>query len=92
MLQQISQIVEGTFNNITNRKEDLFKERIAICNTCKLKIVDEIFGIMCNKRMWLNPITDETALIPLDGYVKGCGCVMESKTRVPEATCVAGKW
>lgn len=88
----ITQILKGTFNNITNRKEELYNDRIKICKECKLLKKDEFFGEICNNRLWLNPITDETSYIPLEGYYKGCGCILQSKGRLPEAVCPAGKW
>lgn len=92
MLQQISDIVEGTFNNVTNRYEDLFLERIKFCNKCPIIKDDEVFGLMCDNKKWLNPITNKVSYFPLDGYMQGCGCILESKTRVPHAVCPAGKW
>lgn len=92
MLQQVTQILEGTFNNITNRKEDLSTERMKFCNVCPLKKEDEFFGPMCNSHKWVNPITNEISYFHIDGYVQGCGCVLESKTRVQNAVCPAGKW
>ena len=82
----ISQIIEGTVNNITNRKPDLYRERIQICRSCKL-ITTSVFGEICNNKLWLNPETDETSNFYKDGYKKGCGCVLSSKTRVKEAHC-----
>ena len=91
MLTQVTQIVEGTFNNITNRKEDLYSERIAICRQCPIKKDDEIFGEMCNNRRWMNPNTGEVSYIPLDGYVKGCGCKIKLKAKLKTEKCPAGK-
>lgn len=87
MSNQLSQIMEGTFNNVTNRKEDLYNERIKICRGCKLLKKDEFFGEMCNSKLWVNPETDEVSYIPKDGFQRGCGCILKSKTRVPEAQC-----
>lgn len=91
MLQQISDIVEGTFNNLTNQNSNLFVERIKICEACPI-VKDEMFGLMCDNKKWLNPITNTASEIPLDGYMQGCGCILGSKTRVQHAVCPAGKW
>lgn len=88
----IGQIVEGTYNNLTNKKVDLFKERIGICRQCKLMKMDKTFGETCNSRLYLNPETDEVSTEAKPGFFRGCGCVMGSKTRVQSAKCPAGKW
>lgn len=89
----ISQIIEGTVNNFLNKNADLYKERIAICFKCKLLIRDEVFGDLCNNKLYLNPMTNETSTTDDGiGFKKGCGCILSSKTRVKEATCPVGKW
>lgn len=88
----IGQIAEGFYNNLTNKEEDLFDERIKICKQCKLLKQDNIFGEVCNSRLYLNPNTDETSKIPKEGFFRGCGCVLKAKTRVKYAKCPAGKW
>lgn len=88
----INQIAEGFYNNATNKREDLFESRISICRNCKLLKIDKLFGETCNARLYLDPITNETSLIPLKGYKKGCGCVLKAKTRVKNAECPVGKW
>ncbi len=50
-MNQLQQIAEGTFNNITNKKQDLYRERIKICRSCKLIKTDDIFGEVCNGKL-----------------------------------------
>lgn len=50
-MNQLLQIAEGTFNNITNKKQELYRERIKICRSCKLIKIDEIFGEVCDKNL-----------------------------------------
>jgi hypothetical protein len=88
----ISQIAEGFYNNATDKEQDLFEERIAICRTCKLMKMEGIFGEICNSRLYLNPITDETSKVKMDGFKRGCGCVLKAKTRVKGSRCPVGKW
>ncbi len=85
-------IVTGTINNLLNREEELFNERIKICRQCKLLRKDSFFGEICNSRLWLNPTTNEISYIPTEGYTKGCGCILSSKTRVKQEVCPARKW
>ena len=61
-------------------------------NGIKLIILDEMWGECCNSHLYLNTETDETSPYNLEGYKNGCGCVLNSKTRVPEAMCPVKKW
>ena len=92
MTNQAQQIAKGFFNSLTNRKEELSSERKEICLQCKLYKADGIFGPECNSDLHLNPKTDETSTTAKIGFFNGCGCVINSKTRVQEASCPAGKW
>ena len=87
----LKQIIEGTANNVLNREEELSKKRMAICSKCEL-LTDSVLGKMCNSKMYINPITKEVSFKKLNGFIKGCGCILESKTRVKEAACPGGKW
>ena len=87
----IVQIAEGFFNKTFNKKEDLFKSRMDICRKCPLLKIDKIFGEICNPNLYINN-EDKTSKHHLKGYVKGCGCVLASKTRVDKAKCIINKW
>lgn len=88
----IGQIVEGTYNNLTNKEEDLYKDRIAVCKECKLYREDKVFGAVCNSRLYLNPATNEVSGVRAEGFKRGCGCVLGSKCRVKTAKCPLEKW
>ena len=90
-MYSINQITKGFLNNVLNKEEELFNERIAVCRSCKLHKIDKVFGEVCNKRLWLNIKTDETSSTPKIGYKNGCGCVLKSKTRVPNSRCPLDK-
>lgn len=92
MGNQLTQIAEGFYNNLTNKKEDLYNTRIEICRRCKLIILDKLWGECCNSNLYLNTETDETSLHIKPGFRNGCGCVLNSKGRVPEAQCPVNKW
>ncbi len=67
------------------------EEKINICKNCPLyKRV--IGGAICNNKLWLDPITNKTSLIPQEGYFKGCGCVLDSKWKSPTSHCPVNKW
>lgn len=88
----ITQIVEGTIKNVLNIDTDYSKERLEICRTCKLLKIDPIFGEVCNKHLFLNPVTDNISTHPKIGFLNGCGCVIKSKTKVLNAKCPLNKW
>jgi hypothetical protein len=87
----IKQILEGTLNNVLNREEALSSKRMEECMKCDL-IIDTPFGYVCDYKMYINPKTKETSIVDRPGYVKGCGCILNSKTRVKEASCPGNKW
>ena len=88
----INQIAKGTLNNILNREEKLYTERVTICHNCKLLLQTKIFGEVCNSNIYLNPNTNEVSYNAKPGFKNGCGCVIGSKARVKEAHCPLGKW
>lgn len=88
----VNHIAEGFYNKLTNNKNELKKERMVICKACKLYKTDSIFGAMCNKKLYLNPETNETSTRPIKGYYSGCGCVIEMKARVQDSRCPLNKW
>ena len=90
-MNKVNQIVKGTINNILNRKEDLFNKRIQICRVCPLYKKDSILGEMCNPSLYINKNGDVQSFTS-DGFIKGCGCILNSKCRVEEAACIVNKW
>ena len=87
----ISQIVEGSLNNLFKKEEELFKKRIQICRECPLILKDKMLGEVCNSSLYLNVKDNTVSRTEKDGYVNGCGCILGSKTRVPTAHCPANK-
>lgn len=86
----IGQIVKGHINELLDLNKNLSQERIQICKQCPL--LSPKFGGVCNNKLFLNPKNNDVSLIPVEGYFKGCGCRINSKTRLPNAKCPAGKW
>lgn len=90
-MSKVVEIAEGFFNNLMNINEDLYEERIKICRSCKLHKVDNLLGEICNHKLYIDPETNNISNVPKRGYIKGCGCVLASKTRVDSKSCDAGK-
>ena len=91
-MNQLQEITEGFYNSITNKRQDLYQSRIKICRECKLLKIDSIFGEICNKKLWINPKTDEISDTKKSGFIHGCGCNLNSATRVAEHKCPIKKW
>lgn len=85
-------IAKGFFNSLTNKEDELYKDRISVCKLCPLLKKDKVFGSICNNGLYLNSITGETSKEDKPGFKNGCGCILRSKTRVPEAHCPLNKW
>nr|DAT90374.1 MAG TPA: hypothetical protein [Caudoviricetes sp.] len=89
-MSQIADIVKGHIREAFNINEDLRSARIQICKKCPLYSPD--FGGYCNSKLWLNPRTNQISDIEMLGWIRGCGCRLEAKTRNPNNHCNAGKW
>lgn len=87
----IGQIIQGHLNELTNKENELYIERIAICRRCPLLTKSPI-GEMCDASKCIDTNTNLITTIPQKGTICGCGCRLSAKTRVPNAKCVLGKW
>ena len=53
----IGQIIQGHYNEITNKEEDLYQHRIEICKKCEL-ISKNSFGYICDSKKCINTKTN----------------------------------
>lgn len=83
-------IVTGHTKELLNLGEDLSKNRLKICYSCPL--YSNKLGGICNSKLWLNVNTGDVSTTVKPGYVRGCSCRLNAKTRLANATCPAGKW
>ena len=90
-MSQVKQIVEGHIHELLGNKDAIASPRLKICKKCPL-FKQTVTGYICNSNAWLDPKTGDFSLDKKDGYVKGCGCRLNAKTRVSDAVCPAGKW
>ena len=86
----ILDIINGHTKELFNLNQELSQNRLKICYSCPL--YSKSLGGICNNKLWLNPNTGDVSDKPKEGYVRGCACRVNAKTRIPEAKCVAGKW
>ena len=89
--EQIGQIVEGHFKELTRQENALYDTRIKICEKCPLYTESDLGPICDSKKCW-NEKEKEMSLFPNIGSVCGCGCRLQAKSRLKEAKCVLGKW
>lgn len=90
LLDQGRDIVRGHINESLGLHKDISVERMKICKTCPL--FKAAYGGICNSNLYMNPKTLETSSTVLPGYIHGCGCRLNAKTRLPYATCPAHRW
>ena len=86
----VAKIIKGHVNELLGLNEDISARRMSICLKCP--IFDPAWGGECNKKLWLDPDTNDVSIFKKDGYVQGCGCRLLAKTTIPSERCVANKW
>jgi hypothetical protein len=65
------------------------ERRYNICLVCP--ICDQEDGV-CNSHLYLNPENNDVSTTPKEGYIKGCGCILENKIKNKTNHCPAKKW
>ena len=90
LLNQGKDIVNGHVNELLGLNKDISQERMKICKTCPL--YKPSFGGICNHNLWLDPQTLDISNKAKTGYIRGCGCMLTKKTRLPYASCPANRW
>lgn len=76
--------------NIIKSIEEIAEYRMSICQRCP--VYSTKYGGLCNNKLWFNPETNDVSTSSKIGYIRGCGCLLESKVKNPDAVCVAEKW
>ena len=87
--EQVGQIAEGHFKEITKQENELYESRIKICRECPLFSRNALGDVCDAKKCW-----DGNKLVKYPGpdVVCGCGCRLDAKARVRGAKCVLNKW
>lgn len=70
--------------------EEVQAYRLNICKECPLYSMG-VLGAICNSKRYLNPETNEVSYFPEEGFIRGCNCLLETKTKNPSNHCVCGK-
>lgn len=87
---EVNQIIKGHVNELLGINKDISKERLEICYKCP--IYTKHLGGICNSSLWFNPKNNDVIAHQEDGYVRGCGCRLQAKTKLKDAHCPAKKW
>lgn len=89
-IENAKDIITGHLHELRGKHTYLMTKRMSICGRCPL--YKYTGGGICRSDMWIDPLTDETSTFEVPGFVRGCGCRLRAKTRIPNAHCPAGKW
>ena len=87
--KQAGDIAKGWANDLLGREQELHDLRMAVCKEC---VLYDPNSKRCNSKKCYNPETGEIRQFPGKGFICGCNCFMEKKSRVPSARCVLNKW
>ena len=87
---EVGNIIKGHVNELLGLNKDISKERLKICKQCPLYLED--YGGQCNPRLYMNPKTKDVSIEKKDGYYKGCGCILEYKTKNEDSICPCEQW
>ena len=87
--EQVGQIAEGHFKEITKQENELYESRIKICRECPLFSHNTLEDVCDAKKCW-----DGNKVVKYSGpdIICGCGCRLDAKARVRGAKCVLNKW
>lgn len=88
---QVGQIVEGHYKEITKKENDLYDERIVICKECPL-YSDTVLGPVCDSKKCWNKKENILETFPNGNNTCGCGCRLKAALRVKNKKCVLNKW
>lgn len=90
VFEQVGNILEGHYNELVGKEQDLSESRMKICRECPL-FTDRLGGVCDSKKCW---DTNKKELVSAPGkrIICGCGCRLLAKTKLPRAKCVLNKW
>ena len=88
--EQVGQIAEGHFKEITKQENELYEFRIKICRKCPL-FSEGSFGPYCDSKKCIDKNTHELTYGNFNA-ICGCGCRLKAKLRLKKAHCVLEKW
>lgn len=88
----VNEIIEGVYNDVFGKEQNLSELRLQICKKCPLYKKDSILGAICNNKLYVDLKTGKTSRKYIKGYMNGCGCILRLKTKSKKSKCPIGKW
>ena len=87
----VKDILDGLTNEMLGLNKNVSKPRLEICKKCQL-YKETALGPVCNSKLCVNQETGEISKKKLDGFICGCGCRLNAKTTLMNASCPLNKW
>lgn len=90
ILQQAVDILDGHVKELLGANSDLSEQRLNICKQCA--IYKPQLGGICDSSKYVSPDGSEWSLTRKTGYIRGCGCRLAAKSKLPHGKCPVGLW
>lgn len=84
-------IVKGHINELLNKQQDLYEQRMKICKECPL-ITKTTVGPICDTRKCIDGNETYNRKNKSPNAICGCGCRLNAKLRLEDEKCVLNKW
>lgn len=68
------------------------EERMNICKQCPIFKEHPVYEGICDSSKYISKDGTRWSYFKRDGYVKGCGCKLNSKTRNINNHCIINLW
>ena len=70
---------------------DIAEKRMNICKQCPL-YKESSYGPVCNSSKFISPDGKDWSWLNKKGYIRGCGCRLNNKTKNPNSKCIVNLW
>lgn len=72
--------------------KSLIEERMNICKKCPIYKEHSIHGGICDSSKYISKDGQRWSYFKKDGFVKGCGCKLNNKTKYSTNHCIIDLW
>lgn len=81
----------GHVSQCLEAEKNRSEKRLEICKKCPLFTNDPVRGYICDSMKYVDANGNPQSM-PGNNAKSGCGCRLQSKTRIITESCVLGKW
>lgn len=67
-------------------------KRMEICKKCPLFLKRLASPAICNPKLYINPDTNELSTEFKEGYINGCGCIINNLIKDINGVCRLNRW